>query len=158
MAVCIVVRGPLGAGKTTVAEALARAIRAEVVSIDAILETLDWDGGSEELFLRANLEAAARVRALTDRGVPAVVDGNFYWRSVADDLEARVSVPCVIFSLQVPLEVCLERDRNRPLSYGLEATREVYEKVARVSLGTPIDGSQPLDRIVAEIRSKLPVA
>jgi predicted kinase len=152
----LIVRGPLGAGKTTVAGALAESIAGRVVSIDAILEEMEWDGGSESLFLRANEVATRKARDALDHGVPVVFDGNFYWQSALDDLAGRLPFPHRVFRLDVPLEVCVERDRHRAPSYGEEATREVFEKVARVRSGIPIDGSRPVAEIVRAMVSRIP--
>jgi thymidylate kinase len=84
------------------------------------------------------------------------VDGNFYWTSALDDLVGRRPFPSAVFPLKVPFEVCIERDRRRPLSYGEKATREVFEKVARADRGIPIDGTRRIGVIVREIRSHLP--
>lgn len=151
----LIVRGPLGAGKTTVATALAKAIPGRVISIDDILETLLWDGGSEALFLEANKVAAAQAHDAFQHVRAVVVDGNFYWQSAIDDLARCIGVPHEVFTLKVPLEVCIARDRGRPLSYGEEATREVFEKVARVESGLSIDGTQDVATIVREVRSRL---
>jgi predicted kinase len=156
MSFFLIVRGPLGAGKSTIARALAQALGAEVVSIDEILELQEWDGGSEALFLAANVVAAERARGLLLRRVPVVVDGNFYWESALQDLAERLPFPHEVFTLKVPLEVCIERDRLRSPSYGEEATREVFEKVARVDRGIPIDGTRGIAHIVQDLRSHLP--
>jgi predicted kinase len=151
----LVVRGPLGAGKTTVARAVASAEGAEVVSIDAILESFEWDGGSEALFLRANGPAVEQARSWLDRGIPVVFDGNFYWASVIDDLADRLPGLHEVVTLRAPIEQCIERDRRRPLSYGAAATREVFDKVARVDRGVSIDASGTREETVAAVRQQL---
>jgi hypothetical protein len=152
----LIIRGPLGSGKTTVSRAVARALRARVVSIDEILELYEWDGGSLRLFLRANRVAALRARRELARGVPVVVDGNFYWKRAIDDLLGRLPFPSRVFTLRVPLRVCIARDRARALSYGKEATRLVFAKVNRFEYGIPVDGTRPLAEIVRRIRVASP--
>jgi adenylate kinase family enzyme len=150
-----VVRGPLGAGKTTVARALASEIGAVYVEIDSLLERYEWDGGSEALFLRTNEDAARAARPSLDRGRPAVFDGNFYWRSAVDDLGRRLPFPHVVYALRVPLDLCIARDRARELAYGEEATRAVFAKVGPIPGEVPVDGTRELARIVEEIRADL---
>ncbi len=156
MSYFVIVRGPLGAGKTTVAGALAGAVGAEVIAVDEILESWTWDGGSEALFLRANDVVAERALPILTRGQPVVVDGNFYWASAIEDLLARLPFPHAVFSLDVPLAACIERDRRRPLSYGEEAVRAVFEKVRPVVWEETVDGSGSVDETVRAIRSHLP--
>lgn len=153
MSTYAILRGPLGAGKTTLALALAKALGGASIAIDPILERWKWDGGSEELFLRANQVAASEARPLLEEGTPVVFDGNFYWRSVIEDLEGLLPFPHRIFDLRVPLEVCIERDRSRPLSYGEEAVREVFAKVASFPCGTPVDGTRPVSLVVEHLRN-----
>jgi thymidylate kinase len=150
-----IVRGPLGAGKTTVARSLATAIRGEYISIDLLLERYEWDGGSEDLFLRTNGDAAREARAALDRRAPVVFDGNFYWPSAIHDLARRVPYPHAVYALQVPLSICVQRDRDRKLSHGEEATREVYEKVRPFPGEVEVNGNRPAGEAVAAIRSDL---
>lgn len=151
----VVVRGPLGAGKTTVARALATSIRGAYISIDDLLERYEWDGGSEGLFLRTNEDAAREARPALDRRAPVVFDGNFYWPKAIDDLARRLPYPHAVYALRVPLRVCVERDRDRVPSYGEAATREVYEKVRPVPGEVEIDGNRPVGEAVAAIRVDL---
>ena len=151
----IVLRGPLGAGKSTVARALAREIGALVIPVDDLLDELGWDGGSERLFLRANDVIARRARPVLANGRRVIIDGNFYWRSALDDLSARLPYPGHVFRLEVPLATCIERDRDRTESHGAVAAREVYVKVARVPIGERIDGRPPVAVIVRAIRAAL---
>lgn len=152
----VIVRGPLGAGKTTVSRALARAVGGVVVSIDRQLDRMPWDGGSERLFLEANRWAARRVRAVVERGRPAIVDGNFYWRRAIVGLRRALPYPNVVFTLRVPLATCLARDRNRRRSYGSLAARAVFRKVARVRAGLPIDGTGAVEEVVGRLLARLP--
>jgi predicted kinase len=151
----IVLRGPFGVGKTTVARALAERLGAGTVSIDRLLERFPWDGGSESLFLRTNRPAARRARALLARGRSAIVEGNFYWPSAIDDLVARVPYPSAVLTLRAPLAVCLARDRARRVRYGASAARAVFRKVGRVRRGTSIDARGPLHETVERIRIHL---
>jgi thymidylate kinase len=150
-----VVRGPLGAGKTTVAQALATSIRGEYISVDALLERYEWDGGSEALFLRTNQDAAGEARPSLERRVPVVFDGNFYWARAIDNLAERLPYPRVVYALQVPLAVCIERDHARSGSYGESAAREVFEKVRPFPGEVPLDGTRPVPAVVADIRTDL---
>jgi hypothetical protein len=150
-----VVRGPLGAGKTTVARALAASIGGGYISIDALLERYRWDGGSERLFLRTNADAAREAQPVLDRDEPAVFDGNFYWPSTIDDLAHRLPHPHVVYALRLPLAACIERDRGRTPSYGEDATREVFEKVLPFPGEVPVDAARSAELVVAEIRADL---
>ena len=153
MAYYVIVRGPLGAGKTTVSDRLARQIDASRIAIDQILEEYDlerWDEGciSEGSFLEANAIAARQALGDLRRGVPVVLDGNFYWKSAVEDLLRRLPFPHVVFTLHAPLSVCLDRDAMRTPPHGAEATREVYSKTTSFDYGTPLDASGSVDQVV----------
>ncbi len=152
----MIVRGPLGAGKTTIARALAARLGARYVSIDELLEREPWDGGSEGLFLRTNRRAATAAARSLRRGRPVVLDGNFYWRSALADLARRLPGPRRVLRLDVPLATCVRRDRARARPYGARAVREVFEKVARVPGGRPVDGRGTVDATVAAALARLP--
>jgi predicted kinase len=157
MSYYVIVRGPLGVGKTTVAGRLARRIGGEHLSIDRILDEEDlWESGRLCEFLRANRSAARRAQRLLGRGVPVVFDGNFYWKSQIADLLRRLHAVHRIFTLTAPLEVCLRRDRRRTHSYGPEATRAVYLKSTRFEYGIPVDATRDVREVIRELVRQLP--
>lgn len=158
-AIAVLIRGPLGVGKTSVAKRLSRAIGAEYISIDQILEDHGlWVEGLLPEFLRANEHVADRARVALGRGSSVVVDGNFYFEAQIDDLLQRLPARPFVFTLSAPLEVCARRDRERELSYGEEAAAQVYEKSHRFEAGVSIDATRPIEAVVARILSRLPPA
>jgi len=130
----LILRGPLGSGKSTVAEALARAIHGEVVHLDGLADK-NWDGGSAGMFRRGNVALERRARPLLAKGIPVIFDGCFYWKTQIRDLETRLPFPHESFTLKVPLSVC---------------------KVSRFEWGVPIDGLQSVALQVKSIKSHLP--
>jgi predicted kinase len=157
----VIVRGPLGVGKTTVAVRLAQRVGVEHISIDQILEEHDleeWEDGFVSLrsFVRANEYASELGRAVLASGRPAIFDGNFYHEGQVDDLVGRLRFRHSIFSLQAPLAVCVERDGLRRPPHGAEATKDVYAKTASFERGIGIDATLPVETIVNELVSHLP--
>ncbi|MGD0249564.1 MAG: AAA family ATPase [Thermoplasmata archaeon] len=152
----VIIRGPLGVGKTTVSERLAKEIGAEYLSIDRILDDHGlWEEGLLSEFLQANAIAVERGERSLARGVPVVFDGNFYWKSQIEDLIGRLPYRHFEFTLRAPLELCIERDGYRGVPHGPEAAREVYAKSTAFDWGVEIDATRPLETIVGEIRSQL---
>ena len=160
MSYYILIRGPLGSGKTSVSERLAKVIHAEHISIDAILDEHgleEWEEGyiSQKSFLQANEFAADGAKRFLTRGIPVVFDGNFYWKSQIEDLVHRLSYRHFIFSLKAPLSICVERDSKRDSPHGSQAAKEVHDKSTEFEYGFAIDATNPLDKVVREIRSHL---
>ena len=157
----VIVRGPLGVGKTTMARRLARDLRGEYVAIDEVLERHDlerWEDGyiSERSFLRANEFAVEAAEVALRQGEPVVIDGNFYWRSALEDLERRLAYPHIVFTLKAPLAICIARDAARGAPLGDEGTRAVHAIVSRFDYGVPIDASGALEETYARLLGSLP--
>jgi tRNA uridine 5-carbamoylmethylation protein Kti12 len=158
--VLVIVRGPLGIGKTTISKALVEEIGGRYVSVDEILEEYDleqWDEVyiSEASFLRSNAIVARRARRWLAKGTPVVVDGNFYYASQVLDLVGRLPGPSTVFTLTAPLELCVARDAGRERPLGEEGARLVFAKVTSFECGDPIDARRPLPKIVAEMRVRI---
>ena len=156
----VVVRGPLASGKTTVAERLARTLGGDRISIDSILEEHDlerWEDGyvSERSFLEANEVAIRTAAPRLERGIPIVFDGNFYWRSVIDDLVRRLPAPHLVVTLRVPVELCLARDAERDRPLGPESVRDVYRKATEFDYGVGVDATGTVDETVDAILGRL---
>lgn len=157
----IVIRGPLGSGKTTISKALCDKINARYISTDEILEKFDleeWENGyvSISSFLKVNIIAAKIAIEKMEERFTAVIDGNFYYKNQIEDLSDRLK-PYKLYTitLKVPLEVCVQRDRNRKLSFGREAVIEVYRKSTEFTYGTEIDATGVLDEVLERILSTL---
>mgnify|MGYP001561109309 CR=1 FL=1 len=146
----IIIRGPLGIGKSTIAKKLAKDIKAEYLAYDRILDehglTKDWEEGyiSQRSFLKANKIATARARKILKKK-PVIFDGNFYWKSQIDDLINRLDYPHYVFTLKAPLKVCIARDEARKKVHGEDAARAVYKKSTSFSYGEIIDTKNKLD-------------
>jgi shikimate kinase len=134
----VIIRGPLGVGKTTVAKKLAKALHAKYISIDAILEKNGLDKVKGKCipagnFIKANETILSQVRGM------AVFDGNFYHEKQIQHLVRNLRTPCFVFTLKAPLDVCVKRDETRKGKYGKEAAKAVYALVSRFDYGISID-------------------
>lgn len=158
----VIIRGPLGSGKSTISEQLARDINAEHISVDKILDefglTRDKEEGyiSQKSFLRANEIAVNRALPILQQGGRVIFDGNFYWISQLDDLLNSLDFANEVFTLQISLEECIRRDSGRKPPHGEDAARAVYKKTTEFTYGIEIDATRPLDKIIKEIISYLP--
>jgi predicted kinase len=162
MSYCIIIRGPLGVGKTTVAQALAEQLVAYYISIDQVVTAhnllqSDGQGISAASFVRANELVLPQVQAALDTGQVVIFDGNFYHQEPITHLEQQLSVPVHVFTLQAPLSICVERDRQRQCVYGIAAATAVYNMVSRVEYGINIDTTdQTSAQTVAAVADHLP--
>ena len=144
MSFCIIIRGPLGVGKTTVAKALAERLAAHYISIDEMSASHNLDETDEECipvenFMRVNKLVLPQVFAALAAGQVVVFDGNFYYLQQLKHLEQLVDAPVYSFTLHAPLSVCVKRDSQRQQVYGVEAAATVHYAVSRVDYGINID-------------------
>lgn len=157
MSCYIIIRGPLGSGKTTISRKLAEILSASRISIDDILDeyklTEDEEDGyiSQKSFLKANEIATQRAIHFLESDTPVIFDGNFYWKSQIEDLIQRLQFPHYVFTLKAPLEICIERDSKREVPHGKDTAEAVYNKTNEFDYGTIIDAMRSTEEMVFEI-------
>ncbi|MBU0540682.1 ATP-binding protein [Patescibacteria group bacterium] len=162
MSYYIIIRGPLGCGKSTIAEKLAEKLSAEYIGMDEVLEKHGFDKAPPgapciptENFIKANEIVIPAVREKLSCGKVVIFDACFYHKEVIEHLIRNLEFPHFIFTLKAPLEVCIERDGKRAKTYGEDAARAVYGLVSQFDYGTNIDISRSLDEAVGEMLSKI---
>lgn len=155
----IIIRGPLGCGKSTIAKRISGLLNAEDVAIDRVLDeynlTKDKEEGyiAQRSFIKANEIIIPKAKRKLQSGIPVVFGGNFYWKSQIEDLIKKLDFPHFVFTLKAPLKVCIERDHLRKKAHGEDATKAVYKKATRFNYGLAIDISKPLDKAIKSILS-----
>ena len=156
----IIIRGPLGVGKTAVSKALAKKLGALYVSIDEVLSEngldreTDDDGGGIPVgnFIKGNELVLPEIKQALKRGRAVIIDGCFYHKEqiqhFLDHLEAEIHV----FTLKAPVETCIRRDAGRKKPYGEDAARAVHMFVSEFDYGTVIDTEgRSLEDMVSEV-------
>lgn len=159
----IIIRGPLGCGKSTIAEKLSKVLNAEHISIDKVFEEHGLDKTDSEAecipsenFIKANEIILPDAKNKLQNGRVVIFDACFYHKEPIEDLIQKLSFPHFIFTLKAPVEVCIDRDSKRDKVYGEDAARAVHTLVSRLDCGVVINATKPLDKIIEEILSYLP--
>lgn len=156
----IIIRGPLGIGKTTISKLLAQKLNADYISIDQVLEQNKLDFFDEKIgciplknFLKVN---QIILEKLKKNNKSVIVDGNFYYQEQIENLIDKSPYKSFVFNLLAPLEVCIKRDSQRSKSLGVGATTAVYGLVSKFNFGKDIDISKmSAEESVDSIYSKI---
>jgi predicted kinase len=158
----IIIRGPAGVGKTTIAKGLAEKLGAYYISVDQILKEngLDVIEGKwipERNFIRANEIALDDAVRVLEKGGMVVFDGNFYHRGQLEHLKVNLPYRHMVFTLEADPDECVRRDSQRAEGIGEKATRAVYGLVTGMQAGKRIEtcGRTP-EQTEDEIVSLLP--
>ena len=154
----IVIRGPLGVGRTTIAKLLADKINAQYLSLDKILKDNNLekkDGIPVENFLKAN-DIILKITQSSKGSF--IIDSCFYYQEQIDDLKNKFSNNIIFFSLVSGVEKCITRDSQREIVYGKNATEYVHMITTKIKEGYEIDNTnltilETLDEII-EILNK----
>jgi len=163
MSYFIIIRGPLGSGKTTISKQLSKILGAEHISIDKILDENKLDKSDPEVggipvdnFIKANEIILPTVKEKLSKDQVVIFDACFYYKEPIEHLIKNLPYPHYEFTLKLPVEECIKRDSIRNLVYGEGAARAVHSMVSRFDYGEIIDVSGDLDSGIKQILSFLP--
>ncbi len=154
----IIIRGPLGVGKSTIARKLSEALNYTYVSLDQVIDDNKLvppgvEGVPLESFLDANELLLQYSQESTQ---PLIIDGCFYYQEQLDDLVSKLNGRVTIFTLSCSVEECIDRDSKRDKVYGEDAARFVHMMTSGVKAGLEIDTSKlSADETLAEIKRKV---
>lgn len=158
----IIIRGPLGSGKSIMASKLQNILNAKLFAVDKILDennlTTDTEDGyiSQKSFLKVNEIISREANKFLEAGTTVIFDGNFYWQSQINDLIKRLLFPHIVFTLEAPLDICIQRDLHRDKTHGIDAVTAVYNKSTEFNYGIGVDTTQSIDKCLKKILSLLP--
>ncbi|MBI2638427.1 AAA family ATPase [Candidatus Peregrinibacteria bacterium] len=163
MSYYIIIRGPLGSGKSTISEKLAHILEAKHVHMDEVLEKHGLDKMPPdapcipaENFIKANEIVLPEVKKLLAGGKIVIFDACFYHKEVIEHLVQNIEMPHYIFTLKAPLELCIKRDSERHKTHGEGAARAVHSLVSRFDYGNIVDVTGSLEDALKDILSYLP--
>jgi adenylate kinase family enzyme len=153
----IIIRGPLGVGKTTIAKSLAKKINAQYLSLDKIMKNNDLegkDGIPVENYLQAN---NIILKTIKDSKSLFIIDGCFYYQEQIDNLKKKFPDNIVFFSLISSVKKCIERDSQRDKSYGQESAEYVHMITTKIKEGYEIDNTnlsilETIDEIIKKLK------
>lgn len=159
----IIIRGPLGIGKSTIAKALTKKLRASYISLDKVLADHGLDKRGDEPciparnFIKADEIVMDDVKKSLDSGKVVIFDGCFYHKEQLNHLEKELRYDHVVINLKAPLEVCIARDAGRTKSYGEGAAAAVHNLVSRFDYGINIQTqNKTKQEVIKEILANLP--
>jgi predicted kinase len=161
MSYFMILRGPAGVGKTTIARKLAQLLSACYVSIDSALAEhgLEYVPGDlcvpEHRMLAVNKIIIPLAQSRLIRGQIVIFDGNFYHKSQIEDLIAQLKHAHIVYTLQASLAECLARNKQRESCLDDQAVTDVFVLVAELCYGVVIDTSgKTIDDVLEELHAK----
>ena len=153
----ILIRGPLGVGKSTISKKIAKQLDALYISVDNILDTyhlIQNENIPIENFLQAN-EIIEKNIMKSNKKI-CIIDGNFYYQEQLDDIIKKFNRHIQIFTLLSSLEICINRDAQRIKPYGIDATQFVHMMTTKINIGEIIDNSTlTIDETIEKILETL---
>jgi len=145
MSYFIIIRGPAGIGKSTIAEKLAEVLSGYHFSFDKVLEEngLDREDNNfvPEDFIKANEIVLPKARECLQNNKIVIFDGCFHFKEQIQHLIKNLKFKYYIFSLKASIKECLERNKTRKKPMTKKAIEEVYELVSKIEVGIEIETS-----------------
>ena len=155
----VILRGPAGSGKTTLAGELAEIYDGVHISIDKVKKGLGLKHSEPEK-LRVNRVVIPYAKERLDEGKVVIIEEVIYYESQLSELE-KLPYDKYIFTLTAPVETCLERNKERRQSRGRSTTdadvRLVHDLVSQLKKGIEISTqNRTVRESLNEILSYLP--
>ena len=140
----VILRGPAGSGKTTIARQLAKQLKAHYISFDTIMSKSKLDkikNGNipEKNFLEGNEIAIKAAEKCLSKNKPVVFDGCFYYKLQIKHLAKNFLYKHFAFTLKANLHECIDRDKKRKNKIGKKNIEAVYKLVTKFNYGKTID-------------------
>ena len=154
----IIIRGPLGVGKTTVSKLLSQNLHLEYLSLDKIVDDSNLvPPNSDGIPLESYLKANEIILSLANKSENSfIIDGCFYYQEQINDLVNKFDNNVEIFTLTSHVEKCIERDSKRPKVYGEDSARFVHMATTKIQAGHEIDNTDlTAEETVEKIMKKI---
>ena len=154
----IIIRGPLGVGKTTVSQILSQNLHLEYLSLDQIIDdnklvSANSDGIPLESYLKANQIIFDLAKKSKNS---FIIDGCFYCQEQINDLLMKFDNNVEIFTLTSNVDKCIERDSKREKVYGEDSARYVHMVTTKIHAGHEIDNTDlTAEETVEKIMEKI---
>lgn len=146
MSYYIIIRGPLGIGKSTISKELAKKLKAEYISMDYLLQKNGLDKVDEKEgciparnFIKADNIILPKIKKLLSKDKIVILDGCFYHHEQIEHLHKNLPFMRYAFNLKASLKECIKRDKDRKYSYGKGAAKAVYTLVSRFDFGVNLN-------------------
>lgn len=164
MSYFVIIRGPLGVGKSTISQKLADKLGGRYVSIDKLLEDNKLDRMPPdaecipaENFIKVDDMILPSASETLKQGKPVVFDACFYHKEHVQHLIDNLPFKHFVFTLKASLETCIDRDSKRSKTHGKDAACAVHYLVSRFDHGTIIstDGKteeETLEEVLKHIK------
>ncbi|MEI7718318.1 MAG: hypothetical protein WCI72_00495 [archaeon] len=158
----VIIRGPVGVGKTAISNILTKKINAKYFSLDKLLkkEKLDRFDPKEGCVPAANFlmlqeQILPEIQKHLERQ-DVIVSGSFYHGSQLEFFQKNIHSNMLLITMKATLETCIKRNSKEEIRLGENMVRAIYNLVSRFDVGTIIDVEEkPKYQIVDRIEGVL---